>query len=187
MADAYTVGADSTIVLAAGSTADASDTVVITAVDNDRDEEDREVTVSVAAGNSQGFIAPAPVMLTIRDDESAPTLSIDDPSIDEGATGDTPTLRFTVSLSAASNKAIKVKYAEESTGRTATPGIDYTAIAADSLTFAAGETSKTIDVSVTGDALNEPDETVVVRFDRRGQRGPRRWRIVPRWHGNDHQ
>ena len=52
-------------------------------------------------------------------------------------------------------------YADAGTG-TATSGTDYTAISAGTLTFAAGETAKTLTVSVTGDTTDEPDETVVV-------------------------
>ena len=48
VADAYTVGSDSTITIAAGSTANATDTVEITAVDNATDApNNRDVTVSV--------------------------------------------------------------------------------------------------------------------------------------------
>ena len=45
---------------------------------------------------------------------------------------------------------------------TATSGTDYTAITGGTLTFAAGTTSQTFDVSVTGDTTDEADETVVV-------------------------
>ena len=50
----------------------------------------------------------------------------------------------------------------EGTGGTATAGTDYTALTGGTLTFAAGETRKTIDAAVAGDALDEADETVVV-------------------------
>ena len=161
----YTVGADSTIVIAAGSMADASDTVAITAVDNDRDDGDnRVVTVSGVASNDQGVGAVTGATLTLTDDENPPTLSINDPIVPEGADGATLTLQFMVSLSAASNNVIKVAYAEDSAARTATPGTDYTAVPADTLTFAVGVTRDTIDVSVTGDAMDEPDETVVIEL-----------------------
>ena len=45
---------------------------------------------------------------------------------------------------------------------TATSGDDYTAITAGTLTFAAGVTSDTLAVSVTGDDTAESDETVIV-------------------------
>ena len=164
VAGAYTAGPDSTIVIAAGNTVDASDTAAITAVDNDRDEEDRTVTVSGVPSNDHDVGAVTGANLILTDDDEAPTLSIDDPSVDEGAGGETATLRFTVLLKAASNKEIKVAYAEDPTARTATPGTDYTAVSADTLTFAAGVTSQTIDVSVTGDAIDEENETVVIEL-----------------------
>ena len=54
-----------------------------------------------------------------------------------------------------------VAYADAGTG-SAESGTDYTALAGGTLTFAAGETSKTITISVIGDGAAEPDETVVV-------------------------
>ena len=66
-----------------------------------------------------------------------------------------------MTLSAASGKPVTVAYAE-GTGGTATAGTDYMALASGTLTFAAGETSKAIDVTVTGDDLDEHDETIVV-------------------------
>ena len=108
-------------------------------------------TVSSTAGTGTG---------TITDDEPLPTLSIDSPSVNEGNSG-SATLTYTVTLSAASGREVTVSYADAGTG-TAASGTDYTAIAGGSLTFAAGTTSQTFDVSVTGDTTNEPDETVVV-------------------------
>ena len=80
----------------------------------------------------------------------------------EGDSGSTD-LTFTVTLSAASDGEVSVDYAE-GTGGTAESGSDYTALAASSLTFAAGDTSRTITVSVTGDTEDEPDETVTVEL-----------------------
>ena len=171
VADAYTVGSDGTITIAAGDTANASDTAAISAVDNDTGEADRSVTVTGAADNAQGIGQVTGASLTLEDDDggptpagptnSEPTVSINSPSVAEGAAGTTATLTFTVSLGAASTEAVTVDYAE-GTGGTAASGTDYTALASGTLTFAADETSKTIAVSVTGDATDEPDETVVV-------------------------
>ena len=75
-------------------------------------------------------------------------------------TGETPTTgSLPVHLSAPSALPVTVAYAV--TGGTATPTTDYT-LAAGTLTFAPGEQDKSIDVSVVGDAVDEPDETVVV-------------------------
>jgi hypothetical protein len=87
-----------------------------------------------------------------------PTLSIDDASVAESDAG-TTTATFTVTLSAAASSAVTVAYA--TANGTATAGGDYTA-ASGTLTFAAGETSKTINVSVAGDTTVEPNETFTV-------------------------
>ena len=75
VADAYTVPADSTITIAAGSTANASDTVVITSVDNTQDEPNRNVTMSAVMHNSQvsGRVTGT---LTITDDDLAPMVTL---------------------------------------------------------------------------------------------------------------
>ena len=81
-------------------------------------------------------------------------------TVTEGNTG-TVAANFTVTLSAASTEAITIAYA---TGNgTATAGSDYTSTSG-TLTFAPGETSKTITVPVIGDRLAEPNETFVVNL-----------------------
>ena len=89
-----------------------------------------------------------------------PTLSIDSPSVTEGDSGQ-GTLTFTATLSPASAQQVTVDYADAGTG-TAASGTDYAAITAGTLTFAAGTTSRTFDVSVTGDTVDEADETIQV-------------------------
>ena len=154
VAGAYTVGMDSTITIAAGSTANASDTVVITAVDNTQDAPNRDVTVTVVADNAQAVFLST--VITITDDDAPPMLLIDSPSAVEGTA-----LTFTVRLHAASGKEVTVAYADAGTG-TATSGTDYTALTAGTLTFAAGTTSQTFAVSVSDDGDDEQNETVIV-------------------------
>ena len=153
----YTVGTDATITIAAGQTMNASDTASITAVNNSLDEDDRSVTVTGTAANSHGAGAVTGASLTIEDDDAEPSLSIDSPSAAESSD-----LEFTVTLSAASGKQVTVNYALDTTDDgTATSGTDYTsASASGSLTFAAGETTQPITVTVTDDTTDEADETV---------------------------
>ncbi|WP_425365349.1 PKD domain-containing protein [Gloeothece verrucosa] len=92
---------------------------------------------------------------TIIDNDNEPALTVSDQTITEGDSG-TQIVIFTVSLSAASAKTVSVNYA--TADGTATAQLDYLA-ASGTLTFAAGETSKTISVTVKGDLLVEPDET----------------------------
>ena len=156
----FTLSNPATLIIAAGETA-GTGVVTVTANDNPVDEPDKAVTVSATVSGASGVADPSAVTLTIADDDAAPSLSISAPSVAEGAAGASAALDWTVALSAASGRAVTVAYAE-GTGGTATAGTDYTALAAGTLTFAAGETSKTVSVTVTGDATDEPDETVVV-------------------------
>ena len=89
-------------------------------------------------------------------------VSISSPSVAEGATGATATLEYAVTLNRAPGRQVTVAYAAAANPGTATSGTDYTAITGGTLTFAASETSQTFEVTVTGDALDEPDETVRV-------------------------
>ncbi len=93
---------------------------------------------------------------TIIDDEGSPTLSIDDATVVEASGA---VAEFTVTLSAVSAQAVAVDY---TTGDgTAVAGSDYTTTG-DTLTFAPGETSKTVMVPVTADDVDEPDEIFTV-------------------------
>ena len=66
------------------------------------------------------------------------------------------TLSFKVTLDAVAGKAVAVDYA--TADGTATAGADYTAVSG-TLTFAAGETTKTVDVAVLDDEAEEAAET----------------------------
>ena len=148
----YTAFAAGTLTFAIGAT---TQTFAVSVLDDTMDEPNE--TVAVSLSSSLGGVTG---MGRIIDDDAA-VLRIDSPSVAEGAAGTSPTLRFTVSLSSASGLQVTVAYADAGTG-TATSGTDYDALTAGTLTFAVGETSKTIDISVIGDAAVEPDETVVV-------------------------
>ena len=92
---------------------------------------------------------------SVRNDSPEPSLSIEPLTVDEGD----GTATFTVTLSVPSAEQVTVDYA---TGDgTATAGADYTA-ANGTLTFAPGETSKSIVVTIAGDTVDEDDETLSV-------------------------
>jgi hypothetical protein len=85
-----------------------------------------------------------------------PSVSIADASVAEGNAG-TTTLGFPVTLSSAYPAPVSVAYA--AADGTATAASDYSA-ASGRLTFAPGETAKTIPVTVVGDTAVEQDETI---------------------------
>lgn len=97
---------------------------------------------------------------TIADNDSPPSLSINDASVAEGDDG-TKTVDFTVSLSAASGFTVTVNYA--TADGTATDGSDYQATNG-TLTFAPGETTKAISVTIMGDSVFETDETFFINL-----------------------
>ena len=78
----------------------------------------------------------------------------------EGYTG-TSSANFTVTLSTAASQPVTVAY--HTSNGTATAGSDYQS-ASGPVTFAAGETSKTISVLVNGDRAGEANETFSVNL-----------------------
>lgn len=103
---------------------------------------------------------------TIRNDGSwsligTPTLSISDVSKAEGAKGSTY-FTFTVTLAFSLDVAVTVNYATAN-GTATTANADYVAKSG-TITFAPGETSKTITIEVKGDRKKEANETFFVRL-----------------------
>lgn len=89
-----------------------------------------------------------------------PVLNISDASVTEGHVG-TRSATFTVTLSSSSSQPVTVSYS--TANGTAAAGSDYQS-ASGTLTFDAGQTTKTISVLVNGDRAGEPDETFVVNL-----------------------
>ena len=87
-----------------------------------------------------------------------PRISVSSVSVSEGNSG-TRVMTFTATLSTAADRAVTVNYATQN--GTAAAGSDYVAKAG-TLTFAAGETSKTFTVTIAGDKTKEADEYFTV-------------------------
>ncbi|RYY39366.1 MAG: glycosyl hydrolase family protein [Chitinophagaceae bacterium] len=88
----------------------------------------------------------------------APQLSIDDASRAEGSAPGTLALR--VSLDKAASGTVTVQYRTQDGSALATD--DYTAVSGGSVSFAAGETEKQIQINVNGDDAREGDESFQV-------------------------
>ncbi|HEX6163369.1 MAG TPA: Calx-beta domain-containing protein, partial [Vicinamibacterales bacterium] len=113
-------------------------------------------TYTVTLSNpANALITDATGVGTILNDDAGPTLSINDVSLNEGDSGSS-LMTFTVSLSPAAAGVVTVDYA--TANQTASAGSDYAATSG-TLTFNAGETSKTLTVSILGDGTSEPNET----------------------------
>ena len=82
--------------------------------------------------------------------------------MDAKAREDAARVRFTVTLEAESGRTATLEWS--TADGTATAGEDYTAVTGRTLTFAAGETRKTIEVALLQDAVREGDETFTLSF-----------------------
>jgi hypothetical protein len=152
----YVAVAATTLTFAAGET---SKTVAVTVNGDTVDEMDETFLVNLTNATN-ATITDAQGVGTIQGADPV-TISINDVTVVEGNGGTTPAT-FTVSLSNPSSKTITVTW--QTANGTATAGSDYVAVAATVLTFAAGETSKTVSVTVNGDTIDEPDETFSVNL-----------------------
>ena len=141
-----------TLSFAAG---DRTRTFTVATAEDTVDEVDETFTVTLS-NLSNATLTGGTATGTIEDDDGAAVLRIADASAAEGSA-----ITFTATLSPASGKTVTVNYATSvAPGDTATTG-DFTAKSG-SLSFAPGDTEKTITVATTGDAVDEVDETFTV-------------------------
>jgi Ca2+-binding RTX toxin-like protein len=144
------------VTFAAGETVQ---TIVVKAIDDARFEADE--TFQVVLSNASGAtLGTSSVEATLVNDDPLPTLSVafeSGPATEGTGTGGTPYL-FTITRSGDVSGASSVSYAVQ--GGTATAN-DFVGgvLPAGSVSFAAGETSKTIAIDVNGDVTFEADET----------------------------
>ena len=132
-------------------------TVSVPVVGDALDEDDETFTVTLSAGLN-AIIADGSGVATIVDDDPLPGVSIGDVSVTEGDAGSVAA-SFTVSLGAPSGRSVSVDWASAN-GTALAPG-DYAA-GSGTVSFAAGETSKTVSVQVAGDTLDEYDQVFSV-------------------------
>ena len=136
---------------------ESSKTILIPVI-GDRIAELDEYFIVNLQGATKAGIADGQGIVTIADNE--PRISITGVSAYEGNSGTTPFI-FTVSLAAAYDQAVTVNFATQDS--TAIAGVDYLANSG-TLTFAAGETAKTITVEVIGNTTPEPQKDFLVNL-----------------------
>jgi hypothetical protein len=140
---------------------DASETFSVPITSDALDEPDEVVNLTLSNALGATLVAPSIAQLTITDNDNAPTIAINDVSLNEGTGGTTP-FNFEVTLSAPSGFTVTVDYT--TANDTADAGADYTAVATSKLTFTPGQTSRTVTVNVIGDNTYETDETFFVNL-----------------------
>ncbi len=126
--------------------------------------EDFDESVGLALSDPTGGAvlgAQQTATLYIKDNDLSPFVrSIANPSVPEGDDGTTG-VNVTLTLASASARTITINY--RTADGTAKAGLDYVA-ASGTLTFAPGETQKTIPLQIIGDTLEEGNETFSVQF-----------------------
>ncbi|MBP0466918.1 cellulase family glycosylhydrolase [Roseomonas sp. PWR1] len=143
--------ASGTVTFAAGET---SKTVSVAVVGDFRTEATETFQVRLSSPTN-ATIADGTGVATILDTDTVPTIGVSDVALAEGNAGQS-FATFTVSLNKAWGSAVSVGFTTQD--GTAIAGQDYLAQAG-TLTFAAGETSKTVTIAVTGDTAVEANET----------------------------
>ena len=156
------VSGDQRVTISAG----ASSAMFTVQTNEDADFDDETFTASIksvadtgefkAIDTTSGAAGLSPSQTTtIHDNDTAPTIRIDDVTVDE----DAGTATFTVSLSHATTAPVTFNYTIND--GTATAGADYTATSG-SGSIGAGSTTTTITVPISDDFIEEGNETYTV-------------------------
>ena len=150
------VAASGTATFAPGAT-----TTEVTILVNGDAVNELDETFSVGLADAvNATLTDAQASGTIANDDAAPSISIGDVSLNEGGSG-AASARFVLTMSAASDLPVSVTYA--TANGTATAGSDYVA-SSGTASFAPGTTTAEVIVLVSGDSLNELDETFHVNL-----------------------
>jgi len=163
----YTAVTNHTVTFNDGET--GTKTVNVPIIDDNVHEGDETVnltlsgsTVNIAGQRYAANVGPFMAVLTITDAEDTPAISINDVFVSEPPAAGTSEAVFTVTLSNPSTSPVTVNY--QTADGTANAPADYNAVTTTQITFAPGETSKTITVTVNFDNLTEGNETFTVNL-----------------------
>ena len=150
----YTAASSTTLTFAAG---DTTKTISVPTTEDTHNEDQEAFTVTLSEPANATLKADAKTATgTINDDDDLPVLSIAHATpVAEGEAA-----QFAVTLTPASGKQVTVSYS--TADGTAKAAEDYTAASSTTLTFVAGDTTKTVSVPTTEDTRNEDQEAFTV-------------------------
>lgn len=124
-------------------------------IEDTRDEPDENFSVTIYDPVNAVLTDARVATGTITDDDEAGVPTTSYLSVADGEAVEGNSVAFAVRLAPASTAAVTVDYETSDRGGGAVAGTDYTAVDS-TLSFAAGETSKTVSVSTTDDSADEP-------------------------------
>ncbi|MDE0394871.1 MAG: hypothetical protein OYK82_08855 [Gammaproteobacteria bacterium] len=156
------VAVSGTLTFAPGET---SKTITVPVMDNDVYGSNSHEAFFVDLSDASGAALPQPptTRVWIADDEAAPTASIGNVTVGEGAGA----MTITLALSHPSEEATRYFTSIEDVEGTATSMDDYELFQQDlivSIHVPAGELSVTLDIAIIDDAVVEADETLVINW-----------------------
>lgn len=145
------------VTFAAGS---ATATVTITGIDDNLVEDSKTLVIRITSNPSYRVSATQhTATLTMLDDEPLVTIAATRNGVEGGQSA-----RFTFTRANGSTaNALTVNFSYVSAQTTATPGPDFANIPS-SVTFAAGQSTVTLDLEIVDDQLAEPTETVTLQL-----------------------
>lgn len=131
------------------------------AIDEDERSETEESFNLYLSNISKAIAIEPEISATIIDNDTPlPVISVGNISLNEGDTDTTAVVTF--NLDKSWTKSVTVDYS--TSNNTAVAGLDYQA-ASGTVTFKPGETTKTIEIGVNGDVVNEADESFYLQLD----------------------
>jgi len=140
----------------------AGDQIATVSIDSLEDliDEDSEAFNLILSNVSGATLKSTSVNLVLNDNDDAPEVSILDTTVSEGA----GSAEVQVKLDAASGKTITVDYSASASGNGS--AITDFIPTSGQLTFAPGQTEKTISITILDDNIKEPDESFSVGLGR---------------------
>ncbi len=151
-------GTPGTLTIAAGQ---SSGTITVPIIGDTVNEASESFYVLLSVPNN-AVLGSGRGIGTIIDNDALPTITIDDVSILEGNEGSTRVAVFALHLSAPSGQIVSVNAASQN--GTAIAGSDYVALSSTPVRFRVGSTLAYTRVLVSGDTLDEANETFNVNL-----------------------
>ncbi|HEV8428910.1 MAG TPA: SBBP repeat-containing protein [Pyrinomonadaceae bacterium] len=142
---------------------ESSKTIQIPILDNSTTENDETFTVTLLNNsNIEVLGAPNTLVLTVQDHDTTPTIVVESINVLEGNAGTTTNAVFTISLSAATGRAVSVNFATVNSGASGgsscnNPGVDYES-ASGTLSFTPSVMAFSIPIKICGDNNAEANE-----------------------------